>query len=443
MKTAILMVTYRKDLDFAVCAMRSTTKFATGFSDKLLIVPNEDVALFSGPALEHGYRIEGFNETPQKGMLHHMVMVLQADLLCPDADVILHQDGDCLFTAPVTPDDYLHEGKPVVLRQRYEEFKAYASRYSWKACVQAATGIDPEWETMVRHPNVFRRDTYRRTREAIERHTGMDWQAYILAQRNLFPQTFAEFPTLGAVAIAQTPEDYCWASLVAGQFEDHEPGPSKMKDFWSHGGLEMDNDRHPGRTARQVIEAILGDKFHLKNRLEFGRHLSARGLTGHGVEVGVLFGEYSEHLLANWPGFLHMVDPWLQQPTSVYLDGCNACRMEEAYFKACQVILKYEGRAKIHRSFSVHAAKEFGYGTLDFVYLDGNHSLESVRADLVAWWPKIKAGGILGGHDFFDRHDAWHDCGVKEGVLEWVAANGLKLLITPECTSWWIEKPHE
>jgi hypothetical protein len=37
---------------------------------------------------------------------------------------------------------------------------------------------------------------------------------------------------------------------------------------------------------------------------------------------------------------------------------------------------------------------------LDFVYIDGNHSLPYVIADLAAWVPKVRPGGIVSGHDF-------------------------------------------
>jgi len=36
------------------------------------------------------------------------------------------------------------------------------------------------------------------------------------------------------------------------------------------------------------------------------------------------------------------------------------------------------------------------------VFIDANHSYEYVLADIIAWYPKIKIGGILCGHDYFD-----------------------------------------
>ena len=39
--------------------------------------------------------------------------------------------------------------------------------------------------------------------------------------------------------------------------------------------------------------------------------------------------------------------------------------------------------------------KNFGVGTLDFVYLDLEHDYVSVREDLINWWPIVREGGIL------------------------------------------------
>lgn len=54
----------------------------------------------------------------------------------------------------------------------------------------------------------------------------------------------------------------------------------------------------------------------------------------------------------------------------------------------------------IIRKTSVQAAKQFKNGSLDFVFIDGSHDTDSVCADIDAWLPKVKAGGIIAGHDY-------------------------------------------
>jgi hypothetical protein len=54
----------------------------------------------------------------------------------------------------------------------------------------------------------------------------------------------------------------------------------------------------------------------------------------------------------------------------------------------------------VHREFSEAAAATFPDGSLDFVYIDGNHSLLDVVRDLTLWSRKVKFGGIVSGHDY-------------------------------------------
>lgn len=179
----------------------------------------------------------------------------------------------------------------------------------------------------------------------------------------------------------------------------------------------------------------------ISSRLELPTLLNERRLEYEGAEVGVLFGDFSAHILKHWGGKLHMIDPWVQQDPEVYLDGCNAVSMNKAYERAKARVAPFSVRANLIRSFSLEASHGFRDGQLDFVYLDANHSFDSVSADLLAWWPKVRAGGIVAGHDFYERHDEYQNCGVESAVREFVQQRGLELKLTPECTSWWIDVP--
>lgn len=48
---------------------------------------------------------------------------------------------------------------------------------------------------------------------------------------------------------------------------------------------------------------------------------------------------------------------------------------------------------------SARAAEIFADGGVRFAFIDADHSTEAVRRDIAAWRPKIRAGGILAGHD--------------------------------------------
>lgn len=58
-------------------------------------------------------------------------------------------------------------------------------------------------------------------------------------------------------------------------------------------------------------------------------------------------------------------------------------------------------------------AKIYPDDTLDFIFIDASHDYDNVKKDLEAWYPKLRPGGIIGGHDFTD-----HWPGVKQAVCE-------------------------
>ena len=68
---------------------------------------------------------------------------------------------------------------------------------------------------------------------------------------------------------------------------------------------------------------------------------------------------------------------------------------------------------KLHESYSYEIADNFIDGTIDFVYIDGEHSYEAVKRDIELYLPKIKDGGIIAGHDY---HESWP--GVIKAVEE-------------------------
>jgi hypothetical protein len=96
-----------------------------------------------------------------------------------------------------------------------------------------------------------------------------------------------------------------------------------------------------------------------------------------------------------------------------------------------------EGRAVIMRDFSVNAAKSFEDGSLDWVYLDGNHHYEAVKEDMEAWWPKIRTGGVLSGHDWI-KDDLYFAgmFGVMNAVVEFALAHERQIVTTHGESTW-------
>lgn len=126
-----------------------------------------------------------------------------------------------------------------------------------------------------------------------------------------------------------------------------------------------------------------------------------------GVEVGVWDGRMSRKLLENPDLVLYMVDRW-EAPAendSYYNSGSTYARQDQAvfddvYHKAVDVARMFPDRAHIIHNDSLYAASLFEDGSLDFVFIDADHSYEGCSADINAWLPKVKSGGLIGGHDY-------------------------------------------
>src|SRR5262245_6236934 len=105
MKSALLWVTYRKDLPFFEASVNSYKKFARGFAYAKVVVPTGDVSLFRAVCAPAGVHVVGVDEPEGKGMVMHMAMEMLGETHFPeDTDFVFHIDGDCVFNQPTTPE---------------------------------------------------------------------------------------------------------------------------------------------------------------------------------------------------------------------------------------------------------------------------------------------------------------------------------------------------
>jgi Methyltransferase domain len=155
-----------------------------------------------------------------------------------------------------------------------------------------------------------------------------------------------------------------------------------------------------------------------------------------GAEIGVAIGQMSECLLLHRGLTLYMVDSWepeAEQPQH-YLDSgdryahCTPGEVQAHLDTAFRVTEFAAERRKILRMRSVLAANTIADDYLDFVFIDADHSYRGASEDIAAWEPKVKRGGVLGGHDYGHARtkDEW-TWGPKQAVDEAVAENGWTL----------------
>lgn len=141
--------------------------------------------------------------------------------------------------------------------------------------------------------------------------------------------------------------------------------------------------------------------FEIRNttRKDLVRFLAHLGCTT-GAEVGVESGKFAATLCANLPGLhLYGIDPW--ETYRGYRDHVTAEKQEQLYASARARMVNHHWTPI--RKYSVDAAADIPDASLDFVYIDGNHDFLHVTQDLAAWTPKVRAGGIISGHDFTHR----------------------------------------
>ena len=232
-RTHILVVSYARDYELFTYLVRSYKKFATGFTGMTVVVPHQDEGRFRDFCNTHGVIMRSYFEARGKEFLHHQVIKLEADLWVPrDTEVVCHLDSDCYFAKHCTAGDYFYGGLPRLTMEHYEDFRWYPARYSWKRCVDYAIGGDHQFETMTQHPELYWIETYRRLRDHIEGHHHFPFTQFILLQRNEFPQTFAEFPTIGAFALDTWPQKY--QKII----EVHHPGSAWADPRWKQFGIE-------------------------------------------------------------------------------------------------------------------------------------------------------------------------------------------------------------
>ena len=140
-----------------------------------------------------------------------------------------------------------------------------------------------------------------------------------------------------------------------------------------------------------------------------------------GIEVGVSVGVNALSILNNLPvERLYLVDNYRDDPKHLLF----------VFKKLCPFL----NNIKFLHMDSLFAVKLMKDNYFDFVYIDGGHSYEDVKDDIVAWYPKVKSGGVIGGHDF-----VWGHVGLCKAVVEFAFNNDLE--VCAYGCDWWIDKP--
>jgi hypothetical protein len=137
-----------------------------------------------------------------------------------------------------------------------------------------------------------------------------------------------------------------------------------------------------------------------------------------GAEIGSYFGKYTE-VLAKSGLQIYAIDPW-----RIYDDYGNPRGQKRLDFQydSTKKLLEPYPNCTVIRKTSMEALDDFPDGSLDFVYIDGNHHFPFVAEDLFWWSTKVKKGGVISGHDYY-YSEGIH---VKQVVDAFVASFGIR-----------------
>lgn len=150
----------------------------------------------------------------------------------------------------------------------------------------------------------------------------------------------------------------------------------------------------------QLIQAIKhqGDPFYIQDcaRDEVPEFFKSLGFET-GAEIGVYKGKFTEKFCQE--GFkMFAIDNWLvwkgdpnnHQPQERQDFLYERAKSRLSHYKNCSVI----------RKNSSDAVKDFKPGSLDFVYIDADHSFRGIADDIHEWFQIIRSGGVISGHDY-------------------------------------------
>jgi hypothetical protein len=237
----------------------------------------------------------------------------------------------------------------------------------------------------------------------------------------------------GRIGVDQAPLNYALskASLTLLDYSWNYRGPAfpePMQAYIYH---------FAGQGVNRYIRYGGMSWFHstIKDRTQFPTLLKDYSI---GAEIGVHRGLFSETILRQWQGHLYLIDLWKHQSPEIYQSTtCNQSDkiQEQVYQEAMARTCILPGKSTVIREDSAHAASIVG--KLDFVYIDANHSFEATLADLESYYPLVKPGGLIAGHDFLDGMIGGCNFGVKKAVFEFLKDKPYSLYVTNEQFPTW------
>lgn len=141
------------------------------------------------------------------------------------------------------------------------------------------------------------------------------------------------------------------------------------------------------------------------------------------AEIGVWKGEFAGAILSACPGIVEywMIDPWRRLACWNKPFNVSDEEFEAIYREALAATDRQAAVRRVLRGTTADVIDTIPDGSLDFVYVDGDHTLRGITLDMLLAWPKVRPGGAIGGDDC--SPSAWQHGASYEPTMvsPWVA----------------------
>jgi hypothetical protein len=132
------------------------------------------------------------------------------------------------------------------------------------------------------------------------------------------------------------------------------------------------------------------------------------------LEVGVWKGDYAQQILKQCEFIqrYYMIDPWANLPDWNKPYNVSPQAFKEIYEEAMTKTDFASSKRVVLKGRTKEVISAIPDNSLDFAYIDGDHTLRGITIDLIKILPKIAEGGFIGGDDFTDtpwQHDVQYE----------------------------------
>lgn len=200
----IFIKTRPHDYPWLKWCSRSVNDFCHGFRGA--VIQTDDAA---HPFIALSTRTIPANDK-EPGYLWQQVCKLHADQHS-DADFILFQDSDTIFTRPITPQEFIRDGKPIWLHSSLDQ--ARPDQHAWVPVMEKFIGRKPQHEFMRRHPFIVPRWAFEELRKFCQYRHGKSLEDYIMGEAlpgHPLALVFSEWNCMGFFLWEFHRDKVCW-----------------------------------------------------------------------------------------------------------------------------------------------------------------------------------------------------------------------------------------